>query len=660
MERLIKKIPVFDDRDKYALILVFFFTIFSCIYVRHVIMPQQGWWHYFAWRVLEGDVLYKDIFLFIPPYFTFLTTFLYKLFSNEFIKYTLFIGYPIKIACLLIMYYTITKITTPLYSCISVLCGACIGATYLTDLWYDYNPVLMFPCLLICWLSMNMYEYRHILKRMCFSSFSIGLIVGILLMSKQSLGLAYFFAVIILYVVLLLKEDIIKSVVIKAIGVFCLGLSIGLLPSVAYFVHYDCWDDFIKCMKIATEAKGGGSGLIGHFVSIMTQWKKWLLAVPLCTFVFFEGLYLDIDIKNNKRIKIISIILLFAVAIALYLAFNKIKPVLLIVGCVLLPIASEIYVKKNGIVKFNKNMRICFFVTLLVGLLIWSSVSSDYHAYIYNKYHIFGARRLAIAVLSYVFTIIWFKELLCYFSGIGKNVGVLVFMSMTYVHFLTGIVSAAVFEELFMLMYIPWTIAYLLNVNIPFKIGKDVFIMVLSVCCILTCITSKIVVPYDWQGWKSIPIKKTDIYSSVDGLEGHLVSSDTNEKFLTMINMIKQHTAKGDTVYQFANIPLFNVLSKRKIPTYGAISWFDVLPDEVAISDAETLYNNPPQMVIWHNMSEDQWVLLEDVFRNGKRSGQREIKKFYDDIVLTKYEKIYSFSNNRDGNIELFLLNDKT
>lgn len=660
MKMSLKENLILNDKNKYALFLVFFFTVFSYIYIRHVIMPQQGWWHYYAWRVLEGDVLYKDIFLFIPPYFTFLTTFLYKFFSNGFFKYTLFIGYPVKIACLLIMYYTITKITTPLYSCISVLCGACIGATYLTDVWYDYNPVLMLPCLLVCWLSMEMYEYRHILKKICVLSFFIGLIVGILLMSKQSLGLAYFFAVLILYGVLLLKENIVKSLFFNAIVLFCLGLFIGVLPGIAYFVHYDCWDDFIRCMKIATEAKGGGSGLFGHLVSIMTQWKKWLLAVPICIFIFWESLHFDIKINLNKITKILIIIFLLLVIISLYLIFNKIKLVLLIVGLFLLPVVSEIYVKENGIVNFNIKMRICFFVTLFAAICIWSIINSDYHAYIYNKYHFYGARRLAIAVLSYVFTIIWFKELLCYFSGIGKNVGVLVFMSMTYVHFLTGIVSAAVFEELFMLLYIPWTIAYLFNVDIPFKIGRDVFIMILSACCVLTCITSKIVVPYDWQGWKTTPLKDTDINSSVNGLEGHVVSNETNEKFLKMTNMIKQHTAKGDKVYQFANIPLFNVLSEREIPAYGVISWFDVLPDKVAIADAEKLYKNPPKMVVWHNMTEDQWVLLEDVFRNGKRSGQREIKKFYDDIVLTKYEKIYSFSNNRDGNIELFLLNDKT
>ena len=655
----LKENLILNDRNKYALLLVFFFTIFSYIYVRHVIMPQQGWWHYFAWRVLEGEVLYKDIFLFIPPYFTFFTTFLYKLFSNEFFKYTLFIGYPIKIACLLIMYYTLTKITTPLYSCISVLCGACIGATYLTDVWYDYNPILMLPCLLICWLSMEMYEFRHILKKICVFSFFMGLFVGILLMSKQSIGLAYFFAGLILYGVLFLKEDIIKSVVLKAIGAFCLGLFVGILPGIAYFVHYDCLDDFIRCMKIATEAKGGGSGLFGHLVSIMTQWKKWLLAVPICIFIFWESLHLDINIKFNKRIRYLSFILSVSIVIALYLIFNKIKPVLLIVGLFLLPVVSEIYVKEYGIVNFNKKMRFCFFVALLVVIYIWASINSDYHAYIYNRYHVFGARRLVISVLSYVFTIIWIKEILCYFSGSRKNAGILVFMSMTYVHFLTGIISTSVFEELFMLMYIPWTVAYLFNVNIPFKIGREVFIMILSACCVLTCITSKTVVPYDWQGWKTTPIRNTDINSSVNGLEGHLVSSETNEKFLKMTNMIKQHTAKGDKVYQFANIPLFNVLSEREIPAYGVISWFDVLPDKVSIADAEELYKNPPQMVVWHNMTEDQWVLLENVFRNGKRSGQREIKKFYDDIVLTKYEKIYSFSNNRDGNIELFLLNEK-
>ena len=141
-----------------GILLVVGFTIFSSYYVRSVVMPQNGWWHYFAYRMSEGDILYKDIFLFIPPYFTFLTRILYSFFGNHFILYTLFVGFPIKIACIVILYLIICRLVRPCYASLSVMLGACLSSTYLTDVWYDYNPVLMLPALLASYCIMRYYE----------------------------------------------------------------------------------------------------------------------------------------------------------------------------------------------------------------------------------------------------------------------------------------------------------------------------------------------------------------------------------------------------------------------------------------------------------------------------------------------------------------------
>ena len=73
----------------YACALIVLFTIFSAVYVKGVIGTQFGWWHYYAWRMKEGDVLYKDIYLFMPPYFVFFTRLFYTFFSNHLIFYTI-------------------------------------------------------------------------------------------------------------------------------------------------------------------------------------------------------------------------------------------------------------------------------------------------------------------------------------------------------------------------------------------------------------------------------------------------------------------------------------------------------------------------------------------------------------------------------------------
>ena len=61
----------------WGVILIACFTLYSSLYVPHVIMPQQGWWQYYASRVLQGDVLYKDIYLYMPPYYVFFVCIFY-------------------------------------------------------------------------------------------------------------------------------------------------------------------------------------------------------------------------------------------------------------------------------------------------------------------------------------------------------------------------------------------------------------------------------------------------------------------------------------------------------------------------------------------------------------------------------------------------------
>ena len=50
-----------DNKIFNGVLLVVLFTVFLSTYVDAVISPQFGWWHYYAWRMAEGDVLYKAL-----------------------------------------------------------------------------------------------------------------------------------------------------------------------------------------------------------------------------------------------------------------------------------------------------------------------------------------------------------------------------------------------------------------------------------------------------------------------------------------------------------------------------------------------------------------------------------------------------------------------
>lgn len=643
---------IFSEKIVYGIALIIIFTLFSLTYFRSVMMPQNGWWHYFAWRILEGDVLYKDIYLFIPPYFALLTSLLYKIFNNNFFYCTIFIGYPVKLACILIMYDAITKITKPLYAALSVLLGACFSATYFMDVWYDYNPILMLPSLLSAQCIMNFYE-----KKKLYYIFISGVLTGILIFSKQNIGLAFAITEILIILLSYYKEK--SFSVIKTISTLFLGMIMGVMPGILYLLYYDIWNVFWNCMNIATAAKGGTAGLFSHLFNILFQMKLWVMAIFASIFIFY-GEYIWKNYFRYRYSKLILIIIFITFVVCFIYRLNiaffyKTENIVLLltVAALLIGVTKKTVLT---IIKNYKIVKLILFGAICALLLYWSSLNAGYHGYIYQKYHIFGIRRLLIGVLSYIFTIIWIRELIRYFAFRSNNLPILSFMTIVYTHFFVGIISANQFEELYMVMYVPCGMAYLFNSFFPIKYFKEnclTFFVIIAVC---TCITSKLVIPYDWQGWRSYPVHSNDVYCDIKGLNGYKLPNEVNDAFATTIELINKYTTNDDSVYQFANIPLFNVLTERKIPTYGVISWFDVLPDSIARIDAQNLRENNPKMIIWHNMSAEEWNLLESVFRNGKKSGQREIKRFYDEVVTNNYKKLYSFDNHRDGTIEVFLL----
>lgn len=70
-------------------ILLVIGTIYYLLFSRSIAMPQMGWWQYFGWRITEGDIPYKDFYLYLPPYHTFYVALLYKVFKNHIIAYTI-------------------------------------------------------------------------------------------------------------------------------------------------------------------------------------------------------------------------------------------------------------------------------------------------------------------------------------------------------------------------------------------------------------------------------------------------------------------------------------------------------------------------------------------------------------------------------------------
>lgn len=589
---------------------------------------------------------------------------------------------PIKLASIWILYTLLCKLVRPFYAAVSVMVGACLSATYLSDISYDYNPMLMFPCLLAGCFIMKYYE--HLIneddKKFAKPLYSglLGLTVSILCFSKQSIGLAFLFASALMLVVLSIKFKNANNKI--SFITYIVGLLIGALPAVIYFTKNDCWSDFMYCMTIASGSKGGNAGLLTNLFTCMSNWKMWFFAIILLLLSFADsesqkatGFLSQLPqgvIKNSKKINI-GLELLFLVGMFVYFYRNfaysyyhyfstPMKMTALIAALILFALLLLLEYKKQIFTK--SPIHICLGMLLyLLAVNLSMYIISIFNVYslgaIYDQLSVITVRRLCITVLFYFFFAMFLKDLIQFFRDetTRETSLFLMFETLVVVHFLSAMISANAFEEIFSILYGSIALARILEMSIPFNRVKNALILAFAFLTIPVCLMAKILIPYDWQGWRSPSITADKVACTVPCFEGYLISEQQNTDFSNIVNLIYENTNEDDEVLQFANMPLFNVLTDRKTPGYGAITWFDVCPDSVAEQTAAALYENPPKMIVWHNLYESEWDFLEVVFRNGNESGQRKILEFYNSYVQDNYEMIYEIDNHRDGTIQLWV-----
>lgn len=603
-----------DNKIFNGVLLVVLFTVFLSTYVDAVISPQFGWWHYYAWRMAEGDVLYKDIYLFMPPYFVFITRALYALFGNHLILYTLLVGYPVRLGCLLMLYTVLCRLSKPMYACLAVFFGACLSATYQMDMLYDFNPLTMFPCLLAMYFFVKFFERLKAGRTAYVYSFCIGLLLSLVFCLKQTFGITLTFTVVVMTAVIYFREfEGRRSDFRRYILLSIAGAIVAMLPLVLYLTYYDCWHEFFDCIFSVGAAKGGMDKILMRVVHVFKDMRIWsYIVVLLAVYALLRVYYHHHEPRHTEMGMMLSNLVVVSMFAALLadLVHHADQP---------LQIHSDITF--NG---WITKWRVRVYMLLIDGsFLLW----------------LYKAGR--------------------YFTKREKASSILLFTTLILAHFFTGVLSTDGLEELYLVMYTPWLLTMAFDAKCPYHKLKNAALLLIVGFFSLTCVSMKIRIPYSWQGWTEASIGKDNIRSSIEGLEGISLPDSVERPFSDIVRLIEENTTEDDRVFQFANIPLFNLLTHRQIPGYVPITWFDVCSDSLAIQVADQLRKEPPKMLVWHNMKASEWNYVELVFRGGNPSGQRALQEFFEQDVPTLYQPLYRVDNGRDGTIELWLRKDE-
>ncbi len=158
----------------------------------------------------------------------------------------------------------------------------------------------------------------------------------------------------------------------------------------------------------------------------------------------------------------------------------------------------------------------------------------------------------------------------------------------------------------------------------------------------MTLAVKKFEVPYYWWSVKTPSIWNSTSQSRIPLLKGMNIPPLSIKLIEEVVEAIKDHSTPSDEVITFPNIPLFYLLSERWPNSKVLVAWFDILPDNLAIAEAERIKLSPPKVIVNLKLAEFVWREHELSFRKGLM-GQRQINFVIQSLIKDlDYKLAYS------------------
>lgn len=131
--------------------------------------------------------------------------------------------------------------------------------------------------------------------------------------------------------------------------------------------------------------------------------------------------------------------------------------------------------------------------------------------------------------------------------------------------------------------------------------------------------------PYGFHEFMDQPVRLANSHSSQPMLAGLLLPEDTVRLIDGAVSLVQAHSTRRDAIYVYPEFGILSVLAGRRNATRIGSENIDVVTDEMARGEAKLLLAARPAVLIYYPTPE--WSLRADerLWRNGKRSGQRDI-----------------------------------
>ena len=565
---------------------------------------QEGWFQYDCMLIKSGKLPYKDFYLHIQPLYLYFVYAVQKIFGPYIIVLRVYgVIERLVIACLIL--YVLRKQFSLNDSFIATLFGVFFYSSFNVDMPYSYYQT----ALLLSLISAVLFEIGlRDCEKVSFSYILAGASVALLFFTKQSIGLVFFVGLLTILLVYYLRLNRFRALLI-AFGYYLMGFACVVISMISWLAINHAIKPYYNIIFLASESKGSLLSILFGFVPRLLK-----LLDPLYVTLMVIGIsFTYILDRYNNRSKIYSYIdekplyHAYAIMVVICYAYAYINKYLI----------SHLWLIDNI-------YNISQYIILLSSLSLISAII--YYQWLwYVKPH----------DNIYKVKLYWVV------------IGILLF----YSHGMSGILEVQAFVFGLPLSILLWWSTYN-NLKIR-RYVKGVSILIgLLIIFLLTSI--KYVRPYYWWGWGEPDVRAAKEVSSIPALRGMRISLRTKQIYEQIYLLVNTNTSSEDEVFFFPHNALLNVLTEKTYSAYTPVCYFDVCADQYAIQVANYLERNKPKMILYMNFPEKAWKTHEEIFREGKTSGQREIQKTI--TRLTKegyYQKIALIEDATNYPIEI-------
>jgi hypothetical protein len=580
--------------------------LYNALFAFSFLPITEGWFSAYAHLILEGKVLYRDVYLYLTPFYPMALSAIVWMFGDSFFVLRV-IGVFIIITIAVLLYLILGKRFSPSSSMVATIAACIYYQSGVAHLPYDFTQVLTLFTLAATWMLVQAGSEQCSIEKLSWRTPIIrrvllaGLFVTLAFLTKQSNGLFVVVAAALGCIYLAIPWGRSGWRLIIAFGMGCL---IPIVIMLAWLLQADALSAFWEqIFGGALAAKGSldhvlFSWLNGLLTSVyvlqMTAIIKWAIQVIVASFILTKVLtFLDKPLAGgrNKFILLGSLALLCVAVIAnTYMGSlelsNKLGEFGLQVNNYIIPVATS----------------------LSAVLLILGTISS----FVPAVRKILSLPVIILGIMSA--GMIW---------GNGTSAG----LSEVGV-FTMFALSLAIMMDTRLFRYAGFTAALVIVISLIFIFASK-----------------KFDAPYAWWGVAEPSVREATHLSKTPIARGLRISQSTAENTDALSVSLAKAPLDGD-IFAFPNIPQIYLIANRWPNSKVVVSWFDFLPDAPARAEAARILAAPPATIVNLKLPPVAWEAHERLFRNGKPLGQRDIQRAIDELTVKR--KLYRLDFSRE------------